>query len=90
MRLSNFDYIIAGAGLSGSTFARLRAEKGSKILVIDRRSTVAGNLYDETNMYGILVQQYGPHIFHTNDQDVFEFLSRFTSWYDYQHEMESL
>lgn len=51
MRLSNFDYIIAGAGLSGSTFARLRAEKGSKILVIDRRSTVAGNLYDETTHF---------------------------------------
>lgn len=80
MRLSNFDYIIAGAGLSGSTFARLRAEKGSKILVIDRRSTVAGNLYDETNMYGILVQQYGPHIFHTNSEEVYSFITKYHKW----------
>ena len=80
MRLSNFDYIIAGAGLSGSTFARLMAEKGSKILVIDRRSTVAGNLYDETNMYGILVQQNGPHIFHTNSEEVYSFITKYHKW----------
>lgn len=75
-----YDYIIAGAGLSGSVYARRMAEKGKKVLVIERRKTIAGNLYDEKDESGILVQKYGPHTLHTNDEEVWEFAKRFAEW----------
>lgn len=75
-----YDYIIAGAGLSGSVYARRMAEKGKRVLVIERRKTIAGNLYDETDETGILVQKYGPHTLHTNDDEVWEFAKRFAEW----------
>ena len=77
--------IIVGAGLSGATMARLFAENGQSVIVIDKRATIGGNVYDETDKNGIIVQPYGPHIFHTNETEVFEFLSKFTEWYLYEH-----
>lgn len=78
-----FDYIVAGAGLSGSVIARRMAEKGKKVLVVERRKHLAGNLYDEMDATGIRVQKYGPHTFHTNDEEVFRFVERFADWKPY-------
>ena len=71
-----YDYLIVGAGLYGATFARLAADAGKKVLVIDRRNTVAGNVYTE-KVEGINVHVYGAHIFHTNNKEVWEFVNRF-------------
>jgi UDP-galactopyranose mutase len=81
-----FDYLIVGAGFAGSVLAeRLAAGSGKKILICDRRPHIGGNAYDHYNDDGILVHKYGPHIFHTNSREVFEYLSRFTEWRSYQH-----
>lgn len=78
-------FIVVGAGLSGATIARLLAEDGNDVTVFDKRATLGGNAYDYVDKNGITVQPYGPHIFHTEYKDVFEFLSRFTEWRDYEH-----
>ncbi len=77
--------IVVGAGLSGSTIARLFAEKGHSVIVMDRRDTLGGNAYDFVDENNIIIQPYGPHIFHTNEKKVFDFLSRFTEWNKYEH-----
>lgn len=80
-----FDYLIVGAGFAGSVLAERLANAGNKILIIDRRSHIAGNAFDYYNEDGILVHKYGPHIFHTNSAEVFSYLSGFTEWRNYQH-----
>ena len=81
-----FDYMVVGAGFAGSVMAeRLASVYGKKILVVEKRPHIAGNAYDHYNDDGLLVHKYGPHIFHTNSQDVFDYLSRFTEWRPYQH-----
>src|SRR5215213_3699667 len=81
-----FDYIVVGAGFAGATIAeRLAADAGKKVLICDRRSHIGGNAYDCYDEAGILIHKYGPHIFHTNSRDVFEYLSRFTEWRPYEH-----
>ena len=83
-----FDCLVIGAGMAGAICARELAERGGKkVLVLERRDHVGGNAYDCFDQAGILIHQYGPHIFHTNDQRVFEFLSRFTQWRNYQHQV---
>ncbi len=83
-----YDTIIVGAGIAGATAARILAENGNqKVLVIERRAHVGGNCYDAPDAHGILIHEYGPHIFHTGDEKVREFLSRFTEWYDFGHEV---
>ncbi len=80
------DYLIVGAGFAGSVLAqRLAQDAGKKVLLIDKRPHIAGNAYDCHDTAGILIHQYGPHIFHTNSQVVFEYLSRFTQWRSYEH-----
>ena len=82
----NYDALIIGAGFAGAVCARELAERGGKqVLVLERRDHIGGNAYDCLDKAGILIHQYGPHIFHTNDQRVYEYLSRFTEWLDYQH-----
>ncbi len=83
----NFDVLIAGAGFAGGVCARVLAEKGKQVLVAERRSHTGGNAYDCKDQAGVLIHQYGPHIFHTNDKKVFDFLSRFTKWRRYQHKV---
>jgi len=81
-----FDYLIVGAGFAGSVLAeRLASQSGKKILIIDTRSHIGGNAYDCYNDAGILIHKYGPHIFHTNSREVFEYLSQFTQWRSYEH-----
>jgi UDP-galactopyranose mutase len=81
-----FDYLIVGAGFAGSVLAeRLASQSDKKVLVVDRRSHIGGNAYDHYDNSGILVHKYGPHIFHTNSRDVFEYLSKFTEWRRYEH-----
>src|SRR5437868_14620051 len=81
-----FDYLIVGAGFAGSVLAeRLANGSGKSVLICDKRSHIGGNAYDFYNDDGILIHKYGPHIFHTNSAAVFEYLSKFTEWRDYQY-----
>lgn len=81
-----FDYLIVGAGFAGAVLAeRLATVAGKKVLVVDRRNHIAGNAYDHYNEAGLLVHKYGPHIFHTNCDRIFQYLSKFTQWIPYEH-----
>ena len=80
-----FDALVVGAGYAGSVCARQLAEGGKRVLVLERRDHIGGNAYDRLDGAGVLIHQYGPHIFHTNNKRVFDWLSRFTVWRDYQH-----
>ena len=81
-----FDCLVIGAGYAGAVAARELAERGGKrVLVLERRDHVAGNAYDCLDQNGVLIHQYGPHIFHTASRRVYDWLSRFTQWRDYQH-----
>uniref|UniRef100_UPI0035B09443 UDP-galactopyranose mutase n=1 Tax=Sphingomonas sp. TaxID=28214 RepID=UPI0035B09443 len=82
----HYDYLVVGAGFAGAVMAeRLAADGGKRVLVIDRRPHIAGNAYDTTDDSGILIHRYGPHIFHTNSDEVFAYLSNFTAWRAYEH-----
>lgn len=81
-----FDYLVVGAGFAGAVVAeRMARGFGKKVLLIDRRDHIGGNAYDHYNAEGILVHRYGPHIFHTNSEQVFHYLSQFTTWRCYEH-----
>ncbi len=81
-----FDFVIAGAGFAGSVLAeRLASQANKKVLLIDKRNHIGGNTFDYYNSDGILVHKYGPHIFHTNSRNVFDYLSMFTEWRPYEH-----
>ena len=82
---NHYDILAVGAGYAGAAAARALADRGKRVLVLERRDHVGGNAYDRLDSAGVLIHQYGPHIFHTNDKRVFDWLSRFTSWRDYQH-----
>ncbi|MBQ9119392.1 MAG: UDP-galactopyranose mutase [Lachnospiraceae bacterium] len=82
----HYRYVVVGAGLAGLTVAeRIASEKNEKVLVVEKRSHIGGNVYDSYNEDGILIHNYGPHIFHTNDKEVYEYLSKFTKWNDFWH-----
>ncbi len=83
-----YDSIIVGCGFAGAVAARELAEKkGKHVLILDSRDHVGGNCYDRYDEYGVLIHQYGPHIFHTNSKQVYEYLSRFTDWYEFSHKV---
>lgn len=79
--------IIIGCGFAGAVAARCLEEKGKKVLILEQRNHIGGNAYDEKDEHGILVHRYGPHIFHTEKKRVFDYLSRFTDWHEYSHEV---
>ena len=86
-----YDYLVVGAGFAGSVIAeRLASQHGAHVLLIDRRNHVGGNAYDEPNEAGILYHKYGPHIFHTNSQQVVDYLSQFTKWRPYEHRVRAV
>ena len=81
-----YDAMVIGAGFAGAVMAeRLASQAGKRVLVVDRRPHVGGNAYDRKNEAGLLIHQYGPHIFHTNSAEIFDYLSQFTSWRPYEH-----
>ena len=82
--------LIVGIGMYGSTVARQLAEVGHSIHMIDARDHIGGNCYDYVNEHGIRVHKYGPHLFHTRNRGVFEYLSRFTEWVPYQHKVKAI
>ncbi|POZ89638.1 UDP-galactopyranose mutase [Petrotoga halophila] len=85
----NCDLLIVGAGLAGSTVARMLAEKGRKVLIVEQHKHIAGHCYDYKDQEGITVHKYGPHIFHTNNKKVWDFVNRFTEFNYYQHRVLS-
>ncbi|MCA1653977.1 MAG: UDP-galactopyranose mutase [Sphingomonadales bacterium] len=81
-----YDYLVVGCGFAGSVIAeRLASQHGARVLMIDKRDHIAGNAFDEKDAAGILMHRYGPHIFHTNSDEVFAYLSQFTKWRSYEH-----
>ncbi|MGQ3354021.1 MAG: UDP-galactopyranose mutase [Phreatobacter sp.] len=81
-----FDWLVVGAGFAGSVLAeRLATQRGERVLLIDRRPHIGGNAYDRYNEQGLLIHEYGPHIFHTNSDMVLDHLSQFTTWRPYTH-----
>ena len=82
-----FDSVIIGAGVAGSVAARELAESGRSVLVLEQRDHIGGNCYDEPDGHGILIHKYGPHIFHTKEKKAYDYLSRFTDWYAFGHEV---
>jgi UDP-galactopyranose mutase len=83
---TNFDVLVVGSGYAGSVIAREFATRnGSRVAVVEQRPHIGGNSFDEYDEYGVLVHRYGPHIFHSESERVYQYLSRFTSWRDYQH-----
>ncbi|NJC39856.1 UDP-galactopyranose mutase [Brevundimonas alba] len=85
MRRSHYDALIVGAGFAGSVLAERLASQGQKVMLIDRRPHIGGNAFDRLDEAGVLIHQYGPHIFHTNSAEIFDYLSRFTEWRPYEH-----
>jgi UDP-galactopyranose mutase len=85
-----FDYLVVGAGFAGSVLAeRLASQAGKRVLVVEKRNHIGGNAYDCHDDAGVMIHKYGPHIFHTNSAQVFDYLSRFTAWRPYQHRVRA-
>ncbi|HEX8467425.1 MAG TPA: UDP-galactopyranose mutase [Allosphingosinicella sp.] len=83
-----YDYLVVGAGFAGSVIAeRLASQHDARVLVVDRRPHVGGNAYDHLDEAGVLIHQYGPHIFHTNSDEIVDHLSQFTEWRPYEHKV---
>ncbi len=88
MDVLNYDCVVVGSGFAGAVVAdRLARCKDKRVLVIEKRNHVGGNCYDETDEYGVLIHKYGPHIFHTNSKKVYDYLSKYTEWLNYSHEV---
>jgi len=82
----HYDVMVVGAGFAGAVMAeRLAADGNKRVLVVDKRPHIAGNAFDHLDAAGILIHQYGPHIFHTNSTEIVDYLSRFTAWRPYEH-----
>lgn len=79
------DIVIIGAGISGAVLAERYASIGKKVLLIEKRDHIAGNCYDYVDENGILVSKYGAHLFHTNEEDVWQYVNKFSEWYDWEH-----
>ncbi|CCK80300.1 RfbD: UDP-galactopyranose mutase [Desulfobacula toluolica Tol2] len=88
--MKTVDILIVGAGITGITAASILArEKNKTVLIIEKRHHIGGNCYDCFNEDGILIHLYGPHIFHTQHKDVWDYLSQFTDWLDYVHHVKA-
>jgi UDP-galactopyranose mutase len=88
--MRGFDFLIVGAGFAGAVLAeRLASQADKQVLIVDKRSHIGGNAHDQYDDSGVLIHTYGPHIFHTNARHVFEYLSQFTRWRQYQHRVRA-
>ena len=86
--MTGFDIIVVGAGVSGAVLAeRFAKVQNKKVLVLEQRAHIGGNCYDYQTEHGVTVHHYGPHLFHTNKEHVWEYLSHFTSWTPYEHKV---
>lgn len=85
---TKYDYLIVGAGLTGSVVARELTDAGKRCLVVDKRSHVGGNVYDQ-EIEGVRVHRYGPHIFHTNSERIWEYVNRYSKWTPYEHRVKA-
>lgn len=85
----DYDVVVVGSGISGCVLAERFANLGKKVLVIERREHIGGNCFDYINKIGIRVPKYGPHFFHTNNEKVFKYMSKFTDWLPYEHRVLS-
>jgi UDP-galactopyranose mutase len=85
--MKTYDIVIIGAGISGAVLAERYASLGRKILVLEKRDHIGGNCYDYYNKDGILVSKYGAHLFHTNFEDVWKYVHRFSEWFPYEHKV---
>jgi UDP-galactopyranose mutase len=86
-KMMNEEIVIIGAGISGAVLAERFATEGKKVAVIEKRDHIGGNCYDYIDGNGILVSKYGAHIFHTNDEEVWEYVNRFANWYPWKHKV---
>ena len=84
---NNPKILVVGAGFAGSVCARELADAGFLVKIIDRRNHIGGNAWDEVDSNGFVIHPYGPHIFHTNSQQIFSWLSKFTNWRFYEHKV---
>ncbi len=82
--LSKYNYAVVGCGLTGGVIARSLAERGKKVIILDRRNHIGGNMYDYIDEHGFLVQRYGPHTFHTNKKTLYDYMCRFEEWFNYK------
>lgn len=83
-----YDFLIIGAGFAGAVMAeRLASQLNKKVLIVEKRNHIGGNAYDGYDEHGILIHKYGPHIFHTNSKEIFDYLSQFTEWRFYEHKV---
>ncbi len=82
-----YDILIIGAGISGAVLAERYAAKGKKVLILEKRNHIAGNCYDFIDDNGILVSKYGAHLFHTNDNEVWKYVNKFSEWYKWEHKV---
>ena len=82
-----YDVIVVGAGFAGCVIARELAEKGKKVLILEKREQIGGNMYEYVDNNGIPIHKYGPHIFHTNSKKVFDYLKKFSEWFKYEHKV---
>ena len=85
-----YQNLIVGAGISGAVLARLLAERGESVLLIERRTHIGGNCFDYQDANGINIHKYGPHIFRTDNEEIWQFLSRFTAWHNYTHKVRAI
>lgn len=83
INIENYDYVVVGCGLSGAVAARLLADKGNKVIILEKRNHIGGNMYDYIDEHGILVQKYGPHTFHTTKKELFDFMCQYEDWDEY-------
>lgn len=83
-----YDYIVVGAGFAGSVLAeRIASQLNKKVLVIEKKKHLGGHCYDYKDEHGIIVHRYGPHLFHTNNKEVWDYISQFTEWHYYNHKV---
>ena len=78
------EFLVVGSGLTGATVARCLAERGRKVKVLEKRDHIGGNIYDYVASDGQIIQLYGPHIFHTNSERVFNFINSYSKWNEFK------